>query len=317
MSEITFEELQERTFELYHQQAYAEALDLIDREADRFPGYRARIQYWRACFHSMQGQTGAALAALDDGLKDGLWFSELWLRGDSDLEALQGMPEFERIAAESRKRQDAAEGEVAPSREMIDLDISTEAPAPLLVALHGNNSNATVTAPYWQAAAEQGWRVLLPNSTQLGGPEGERVWDNRERSAREVRQHFDEVIAQHPFDTDQVIVGGFSMGAHMATWLALNETLPVTGFIAVGPWYGGDMAPWDALVKEAAKRELRAYLIIGDDDRGCYEGTLAMADLLKANGIPCQLKVYAGMRHVYPDDFAGTLPEALRFLSGE
>ena len=49
------------------------------------------------------------------------------------------------------------------------------------------------------------------------------VWDNREQSEAELLTHYARLVEEYPVDLARVILGGFSMGAETALYLALKR----------------------------------------------------------------------------------------------
>jgi predicted esterase len=160
---------------------------------------------------------------------------------------------------------------------------------------------------------DAGWLLAMPQSSQVRRAEVY-AWDDQVWGTRELQAHYADLCQRYAIDPRQVIVGGFSMGARLASYLVLSRSIPARGFVAVGPFLANALEQWRPLV-EAGPRDFRGYLIIGDQDEPCYEDTRTFADLLRENGIACELKVYAGMGHTFPPDFSEVLREALAFTT--
>jgi len=308
----TLHDLFEAILQLHSRKEYAAALALVEREAPNFPDSVAQTTFWRMCFTSLLGRTDEAIALLRGALDAGHWYAEAQLRGDRDLASLQGHPEFEALVKINAARVAEAQAKVKP--HIVVIEPGTPPPHPLLVALHGNNSNADLTSAYYQAVAAAGWLVALPQSTQVGGQD-RYVWNDRAWAAREVTEHVAALGGQYPLDESRAVISGFSMGGQVACWLALTGALPVQGMIGVATYLPAleELRPH---IEASAERGLRACLIIGDADSTCYEGTLALHALLQAWGVPSMLKVYPGLAHLYPPDFDRVLVEALGFVAG-
>ena len=140
----TFDELREEIFRLHHAAAYDAALKLIGHEAQKFPDYAIRVDYWRMCFHALKGETAYALAAFQALLDRDDWIGEALLRHDPDLTSLQGNPDFERLVQISEQKRSRAQLQVTPKRYVSAPDMT--AAAPLLLVLHGNQRRCR--APY-------------------------------------------------------------------------------------------------------------------------------------------------------------------------
>lgn len=311
MSQSSFDEFATRFFQLYEAGEYAAAYDFATREANNFPEEAGRTAFWRACLSALLGRTETALQILQDWSAAGNWVAERRLRDEPDLQSLNGLPEYEAIVATCNERHKAAEAQGEP--ELITLLPEQQAQSyPLLLALHRNNGNAQETVSHWHPVVARGWILAIPQSSQLSMPAAY-VWSDRERATRELRQHYASLTQEYPINTGKVIIGGFSLGAGLSIRLSLSGAIPACGFIAVGP-YIPDVDTLQPLIEANNDRGLRGVIIVGDQDKHCYDTSLKVAEMLKAHDIPCKLEVYPNMGHDFPPDFEQKLGEALAFV---
>ena len=318
MNNLTFSDLRAQLFQLYQSGEYAQALDLATRAASRFPTEALRIYYWRICMASLIKETALALQLLEEALEAGFWYAEAQLREDPDLQSLQGLPRFEQLVEICRKRQAEAQARAAPALITLQPEGQCQAdrqPCPLLLAFHGNNRDAEYSAGFWRSAVSKGWLLALPQSSQVGGPDGY-VWNDRDWAVREIQEHVATLCEQYAVDPDRVVVAGFSMGGELAIWLALSGTIEVCGFIAVGPVgpYMNEPDNWVPLIEASQARGLRGYMVVGEQDIFCYEGTQALAAMLRSRNIPCELEVHPNLGHDFPPEFQQSLIRALDFI---
>jgi predicted esterase len=318
MKDLAFSDLETQLYQLYQSGEYAQALDLVTRAANQFPTEGVRTYYWRVCMASLLDETALALQLLEEALASGLWYAEAQLRGDTDLQSLQGLPEFERLVEVCRKRHAEAQARAAPALITLQPESGCQPglqPCPLLLALHGNNRTAEVTVGFWRSAVSEGWLLALPQSSQIRGPDAY-VWNDRDRAVREIQEHYDTLCQQYAVDPDRVIMAGFSLGGELAIWLAMSGTIEARGFIAVGPGgpYMNKPDNWVPLIEASRQRELRGYLVVGEQDVFCYEGTQALAALLRSRDLPCELEVHPNLGHDFPPRFQQSLTRALEFV---
>ncbi len=313
----TFDTLLGQANRLYEAGDYGQALDLITREGRAYPERAQTWYYWRVCLAARTGQMALALQLFDDALAAGLWFSVTLLRQDTDLQPLQGMPEFEQRLEVCRQRQAAAQAAARPLS--IVLQPSTPllpgAEYPLLLALHGNDQNAQAALDSWRPALAEGWLVAVLQSSQVSGANAY-IWNDRDWAVREIQAHYSALRQSYPIDPERVVVAGFSRGAETAIWLALTASIKARGFIAVGP--GGPFITqpelWAPLVRAGSKLGLRGLVTIGEQDVFSYAGTQALAAMLKEEAILCTLRVYPDLGHDFPPDFPQVLTEALALM---
>jgi dienelactone hydrolase len=313
MSEPTVGTIEQEFFKLCSAGAYAEAYQLATRAAARFPASaQATVYNWRFCTASLMGELDLALRLLEEALDAGYWYGEADLREDQDLAALRSRPEFERLIARAGRRRDEVLAQAQPLLKVI-VPARGTAPYPLLLALHGNSSNLAESERYWRSAAERGWLVALPQSSQAMGAHTY-GWNDHDWAVCEIKQHAAAIAASYPIDPARSVVAGFSMGGGLAATLALGGELDACGFIGVGPFLAnvGSMRP---LLEAPRRRPLRASLVASQRDEYCYLVAQQLAALLPAHGIPCELELHPDLGHAFPPEFERSLLRGLDFIN--
>jgi dienelactone hydrolase len=233
------------------------------------------------------------------------------LREDDDLDSLQGLPEFERLAAICEERYATAVAQATPQLLTVEPKHASR-PFPLLLALHGNNSNSETSVEYWRSAVDRGWLLALPQSSQLGDFDVY-VWNDRERAIAEVREHAATIQGEYVIDPARVVVGGFSMGGGLAIWLAVSGAIEARGFIAVGP-YLEDVGLLRPLIEARPGQKLRGYIVVGDQDDPCYQTSKEITALLQSYDSACEIEVHPNVGHVFPPSFEQSLAKGLDFI---
>ncbi|MBI3159246.1 MAG: dienelactone hydrolase family protein [Chloroflexi bacterium] len=306
-----FIEFRDRIFALHQRSEFRAALDSVIAERGRFPEELNSLIFWQACFHSLLGEPDAAQRTLRDGLAAGEWWHPSLLQNDPDLASLQNLKEFQRLLEMCEQRFEAAQKDWPP--ELIEFlpPSGPTPPLPCLMALHGMGSRATLDAPHWQPAAEHGWLVALPQSSQLFSP-SRFHWTDRPRAVSEIRGHYQGLCDEGRISPDQSVLAGFSQGGALAIKLALGQEVACRGFIAVAP--GSDpLESLEPLVDTARQAGLRGYLITGGkDSRRDYFKSLH--EWLNSHGIPCQIEWHPEMGHTFPADMRASLLTALAFI---
>ena len=302
------EEVEQQYHHLYQTSAYAEALELVTREAYIFPEYAQKVIYsWRVeCALGLKDKD-MALCLLDEALRAGYWYSNI--QEDEDFALLHGDPEFERLAGISAERRAQAMANAVPVIKTFP-PTSRPSPYPLLLALHG--ANASAESEHWNSAVARGWFLGMPQSSQVFAP-GRYTWNDWDWALQEVPQRFAAICAEHPIDTNRVVLAGFSQGGGLATWLGLGRAIRVRGLILVGP-YLADVNNLLPTLDKHGPYDLRAYIVAGTRDQYCHQIAQQLAELLPNYGITCKLDVYADMEHRFPLDFEHKLPEALDYV---
>ncbi|HEX9988856.1 MAG TPA: dienelactone hydrolase family protein [Chloroflexia bacterium] len=311
----TYDELYDKGMEYYRNQQYAEALDVLTREGDRFPEDAPMVLYLRSCMAVRVGQPDMALDLMEESLDKGYWYGEEVMRQSPSFQSLQGLPRFERMVEICKDRHAAGANPVLFTFEPEE-GCPPEKPCPLLIALHGNGSHAQPSIQAWRSIVSDGWMLAAPQSSQAVGVRAF-MWDNQEIALAEIKEHYSQLCAQYTIDTGNVVIAGFSMGGETALRASLSGTIPVRGFILLGPGGPTINTPdaWLPLIEEAKARNLRGYILLGEQDDSIPQDEIrTLAGLLNDNGIPCELEMVPGIAHEYPRDFAPYAARALAFV---
>jgi len=310
----TFAQLTQQMAEHFQNKQYDEALKLIIAEGDNFSDNRMDADYWKMVSAARVGNKQLLLDVARKSLSDGLWYGEFLWRQSPSYAPLQGDPDFEQIVAESieaQKRDMPTEPVVIAKLPENHFDNS-----PLLIALHGNISSAEKTRPFWEPAALDGWVVVIPQSNQAMQKDA-LGWDGLETSYTYVKERFDAIDIG--YDSKRVVIAGHSMGGLVAIRMALEEMLPVCGFIVNGPAvpYLDEEEELQKLLPLAKERGLRGYCILGDKDDAIFaDKVIELTDKLKAAGIPCEVELIPDATHDHNPAYDPALRRGLAFVGG-
>ena len=309
----TFDEIIDKAREYFNDEATLQnAYDLLTEAAPRYPEQSWLIYNHRYCAAALMNQTDLALQIIQESLDAGLFWSAAYLNSDDDLKSLRDLPEFKRITEISEEKYQEAQKSSLPLSLPLPLPENVDGPMPLLLALHGNNSSAQRSVEFWESAVQDGWRTVLLQSSQIIYPNAY-VWDDLELGAQEIKVHFEELTASDSPEAGPTVVGGFSKGGEMAIWLALQEIIPLAGFIAVNPGgpYIAEVEKFLPLVEGCKSlKEKRGWLLVGENDLN-LPNIKALHEMLTAHDMNCDLIIVPGIAHDFPEDFAQTLKQAL------
>ena len=294
----------EQLFQYYQEGKYADALAVAEKLAMEYPEREANTFYWRICLYAVTGQKQRALQAFDEALKRGVWWAEERLRSDSDLDSLQGDPEFERLVNLSEEKHMHATADP----ELFVYQLEGIGLFPLLNVLHARNSSAERDVPFWKSALKHGWMLAMPQSSQPSSPLSF-VWDDREKSMNEIAKHLDTLIENYPIDAHKIVIAGFSQGAARAIELVMSQRIKANGFIAVVP----GTIDIDELNRRADSTKVRGVLISGGRDPR-YEMFQQIKEIFEQKDIPLMFENYPEMAHEFTNDFEAVLQNGLEFI---
>lgn len=316
----TYMETMKRTMDLYRNQSFGEAYDVLTQHGDTFPEQAPMILYLRSCLAARINNPQLAIALIQEAVNRGFWYGERVMRESPSWQSLQGVPAFEQLAAVCKMRQVQAEAETHAQRLIVEPPhgCTVDEPCPLVIALHGNGDNATNALNGWRAVTNEGWLLAAIQSSQVVSIESY-VWDDQDIAKNDVKQQYAQLKDEYTIDLNHTILAGFSRGAETAFRLALSNAIPAQGFILLGP--GGpttaDPHAWQSLLEQATALHVRGYVVLGEDDQGIPHATIRqLVQMLNDRNIPCELEIVPNLDHEYPQDISPYLKRALKFIYG-
>lgn len=291
----------------------AAAIRLLEEQRSAYPRHLGLSYLIEAELRAGGGEGPAALAVIERALGEGCRYRTEWLL---DNEALMPIArsDLEALAERAQRAYDEAAARAKPTLMFAMPDTLPDAFGyPLLMVLHGNHSNAKVTAPQWTSVADRGWVVAVPQSAEIGATPDAFTWNDRARVAAELDSHFEKVKRATEIDTSRTVLAGFSAGGAQALALALQRRFVVRGVIAVAPWLPriDELA---ALVAGGAGKMLRVYIVMGVGDPSLATAR-DLVGLMERRNVRVSLDERAGLAHDYPEDMDATLARAVEFVS--
>jgi len=267
---------------------------------------------------SRLGEYDKAVQTLQQGLREGVWWSREGLLADSDLFPLHKRDDFNEVLVEGERRRLEAQLNSKPGLTVHTPPRSQEEDAcPLIIALHGRGSNDIDFATEWKSVLAKSIVLAVPRSSQLMSA-GTFCWDDLVKSEQEVVEAYSHVKGLYSINAGKIMLGGFSQGAALALYLALKNVVPCVGFIAVAPSFS--VSPkgreeWPSLLRSGGGKGLRGCLCIGDQDPRFQKMQIMHSEMVN-RGLQCQFAIERGMSHQYPGDFQSKLATAIDFILG-
>lgn len=301
-----------QTFDLYMKGEYSKAYDLMTAVCDKYPVWQGRAYEIRFNLAAMMGKLELAEDIFTQSLDMGYFYNDFVLRRDEDIKVLHGRPRYEALVERSFNTLADEQLKARPELKIIEPTNLSKDKLPLLIGLHGNNSNSKGFSDYWGYLTKKNWLVALPQSAEVAG-KGLYVWNDMERVNKDIPTHYESLNQQYEIDNKKTIIAGFSKGGHAAIHLALKGFFPVNGFIALAP-YVGAVESWMPLITSADHKNLRGYFVLGGIDEHCTPGALLLKDKFMEYGIKCEMEIFPDMAHDIPNNFDEVLQRALNFI---
>jgi poly(3-hydroxybutyrate) depolymerase len=133
---------------------------------------------------------------------------------------------------------------------------SSDAPAPLLVLLHGDGQSASILYEKWRAwAAARQIAVLAPSCPASEGCKGS--WWRWNGDSAWLAHQIDEVAALHPVDRERLWLVGWSGGASYIGWNTQELERSFAGIVI----HGGGLAPASSA---CPRLPASVYFLVGD-----------------------------------------------------
>lgn len=312
-----FEALREEMFGLYGRGQFRDALDLLDREGFPFVGHKEStlLYWWRVCLNAVIDNHETAIDLLREAVDKGYWYSEQSLRQDTDLESLQGNPDFEEQVERAEALRQHATQTSEPHRVTVAPLMGAPQPYPLAMVLHAQDDYPEWHMRHWRGLTQSDWLLAGLQSTMVGSNAAKFVWADDRRALVEIKSHYKSLSQSFAVDPNRVILGGMSRGARAAAWAAMDgDWLNVRGLLAVAPGFPTDLAPWEARIAAAGAGDLRVFVVSGADDTAFLPRTTDFLKHLEAAGVTVEHRVIAGVGHQYPPNFDVLLKDALAFF---
>lgn len=314
MGKMTYTKLINSALKVFSEEGPLEAYAYISENSIGIKVNEAQIYNFRYCFACLSGQYDLGMHLMKEAIADkGYWYSYEYLLEDDDLEPLRQNPDFSKLANLCKARELEAKENTKPDMKYVlanNIDENKE--KQLLIALHGNEENISLTEDYWSSWVMDNKVLAMPQSSQIGFSDGF-YWEDTERGAKEIAEQYNKALLETKANKDNVIIGGFSAGTGVILDAILKDNIKVKGFIFVAPWLP-ELEKVQELIETMKAKAIKGYIICGDKDEDCLEGAQKFVELLNKSSVPNIYKIVKGLDHDYPENFEECLNEAIEFI---
>jgi len=307
---MTYIQLLNETLHCYANKGSLEAYTYIMEHAKGIVGNEAQIYNFKYALASAAGLEEEALHLMKEAIiEKGFWYGYEYLISDDDLKPLHRFEGFHQMVQLCKERE-----ELAKKTERADVKyIESKKKEKLFIAMHGDQENIGIIEPYWKSVLAQNYTLALPQSSKIQFSDGF-VWDDLHRGKEELKKHYDKLIENRT--VEHVIIGGFSAGARVALYTILQKDIAVDGFIFMAPWLP-EVEEWNELLGVLQDKHIKGYIVCGDQDEDCFEGTQQFVQLLRDKNIEHKYKIIPNLNHDYPIHFEEVLKEAIEYIGNE
>ncbi|NHJ01425.1 MAG: hypothetical protein EAX86_04750 [Candidatus Heimdallarchaeota archaeon] len=301
-------ELLREMFRLFDAKKYTEILEYLQTPRVKFPYGKAALFYSGICAAANLGDSQLAIKLLKQIIDEGGWYSEYILTQSPSLHSLQGIPEFKEQLKRSRE---ISTPELMKEQEIKIIPEEKNFPYSLMLALHADSGVIEEEIHYWCPVVDKGFIVAMPRSTNVyWSGKDSAYWPDHESATKQLKTYVKKIEETYSIEFGHSLVGGLSSGAELAIWLVVSGTLPIQKFVAVAPggrWMN-DLDNWKPLIENDNASEVSGMIITGKKDQVIsHKNIQKFVQMLRNDGISCQLIEYPNLGHWYPPDFSEKL----------
>ena len=305
-----YETMRAHIGQLYQQRQFAEAAEVLDKALLLFPDHLEANTFNLCLMNVHLNRLEKALEALEYGHDHGIWYGKYTFLADV-WKPLTENDGFERIWARNEAMRLEGQKKVSAKLKLCAPEGFTETKKyPLFIALHGGGENLDVFIPQWTSSLmKRDFVVAYPQSSQMISMAGFNWTEDLEQTKKEILTAYQAALQSYSIDTEQVIIGGFSSGGVAALVAALEETIPVSGFVVLCPAKPDIFTP--EIVQKAKSRGIKGTLITTEMD-GRLASQKEMARIMDEEGFPLTFIVTPNIGHWYPKDLATQIDQAIK-----
>ena len=313
MTQNTYENLEAHGEQLYQSGKYDAFIDLYKKELDNFPEHLPEMIHDLAFVYLANGDNVNALAFLSAGLERGYFFGlPEW---GTFVQQLGDDQKFKKLRSYNQKLQGIASQSTRPQWSVVSPDgYDPLGSYPLFISLHGYNQNIETMRRFWHTPLmKEVFIHAYLQSSQVVDLKNF-GWDDGILAYQEIVQMVSEITDHHPVNLNRIVIGGFSQGGTLSIDIAMNQALPVRGFIALCPHKPDCLQPES--LRNLRDIGLKGVILTGEKDAALNSQKEMVCDFEQAK-IPCRFEVTPGMAHWFPENLPDQLNKALQFLLEE
>lgn len=307
MKKRSYTRLLNETITIYEESGSLKAYQFMKEHAKNVEGNQAQLYNFQYALAAASDLKKEALGIMEEAIIDqGYWYAYEYLQADEDLDSLREFEKFQELVQLCKQREEKAMEQAKPALTVLNNEGEQE--RPVLMAVHGDQENAEMTAVAWNRTATKKYKLAFPQSSQIQFSDAYE-WEDAALGVQEIQDHVNSLSS-----TEKLIIGGFSAGCHVALRAILEQRIRVDGFIFVAPWIP-NIDEWRDAIDSLKNSNIKAYIICGEEDGDCLEGSKALSELLEAQEVAHELKIIQGLDHEYPEEFNEWLHRALQFIN--
>jgi predicted esterase len=305
----TFSDFESRVNQLEKNGFYREAIQLTQKVWNQFPENEFDLMKEMIYLNEKTEQYTQNLNLWEAGHQKGYFF--LLSPRIKKYEPYLQYPQFTELSqTDEALRQAALKNSKTIYEVVLPALYAATLKYPLIIVFHGGGSSLE--------RAKRSWKIFPPLTNdyiliylQSYRPmdSGTFGWSSAdERSHREIKECYDEILDLYSVDTSQVYLTGISAGATMALDVSLKKILPVRGAIAFYPGMPRKLTS-ETLITSKPK-----IFMLGGETDYYLPKQKQLVELFEKTGNQYTYKIIPGMGHEFPHDYERIMTESLSYF---
>lgn len=296
--------------ELNGSKSYQEAIQLVLSVWDGLPDKRFQLTKELSYLYRQTGELQKCMDVWESGNKQGFFYC---LHPDIPIyKPFSSLERFKNISeVDMELRRQANRKSQMTYRIIYPDQYRTAKPYPLVIILHGGNSNFEYEMKHWRSP-------LLGKECLTAFIQSYRRFDydtygwmgNDPRAMKDLADIYIEISKKHCIDSSKVAVAGISAGALVAMEATFAQKIPVSGFLGICPDIKPDKFDRQE-VAASAKSGSSGIMICGERDLR-LDNQKRASQMLTEIGFNHRFIVVDGLGHWYPDNFPEVIDSALK-----
>jgi hypothetical protein len=304
----SFEELKALGFKCFKTNNPDSAFLIIEFARSKFPEHDEDATYILNFLYSQTKQDSKVLKNWDYGLKKRYFFGI----NDWEYKQFENNPEFKRLLKIDQQIGDSLSNLAHMKYEIVlPANYSPDKVYPILFVFHGNNSTLEVSKKIWASKIIKEKFITVYLQSDIHMSKKAFQWRlNDEKTNKEFKEIFNQIIEKYSVNKDKVVFTGMSMGGNIAIDYAFNNFVPVYGLVLNCPVVPNVS---DSLISKFVDENKKIAIITGENDWGLnsQKDLINKVDKIKGNS---KITINAGLGHEIAKDFSTYLDVNLNWI---
>ena len=275
----------------------------------KFPEHDMDATYTLDYIFFLTKQDSLSLDNWDYGLKKRYFFG---LSVNRNKNRFKDNPEFNRLAKIDKQIGDSLSNLAHVEYEVVlPTNYSTDKEYPILFVFHGNDRNLKQVRTNWTSDVIKDEFIAVYLQSYIYMSNSAYQWRlNDEKTNKEFKEIYEQIIKQYPVNKSKVIFSAMSMGGSIAIDYAFNQFVPVSGLVLNCPVIPSIS---DSSINTFVDKNKKIAIITGENDWALksQKSLIYKVDSLEGNS---KITVNEGLGHQFAKDFSTKLDGYLEWI---